>query len=95
MKLSLTRACRGNRRTERIRRSALSGAGQIGATLTRRFTALAHRVFVANSRAPEPLAALARETIGLPDQSVTLMFAVGNTGNQSLNLLNRTIRDVF
>jgi hypothetical protein len=38
---------------------------------------------------------LASETIGLPDESVTLMFAVGNTGNQSLNLLNRTIRDVF
>lgn len=38
---------------------------------------------------------LASETIALPDHSVTLMFAVGNTGNQSLNLLNRTIRDVF
>jgi predicted ferric reductase len=38
---------------------------------------------------------LASETIGLPDQSVTLMFAVGNTGKQSLTLLNRTIRDVF
>jgi hypothetical protein len=31
----------------------LIGAGQIGGTLTRRFTALGHEVFVANSRGPE------------------------------------------
>jgi 8-hydroxy-5-deazaflavin:NADPH oxidoreductase len=38
------------------------GAGQIGGTLTRRLTALGHNVFVANSRGPETLAGLARET---------------------------------
>jgi predicted dinucleotide-binding enzyme len=38
------------------------GAGQIGGTLTRRFTALGHEVFVANSRGPESLKELARET---------------------------------
>lgn len=38
------------------------GAGQIGGTLTRRFTALGHQVLVANSRGPESLAALAGET---------------------------------
>jgi 8-hydroxy-5-deazaflavin:NADPH oxidoreductase len=38
------------------------GAGQIGGTLTRRFAQLGHEVFVANSRGPESLAALARET---------------------------------
>ena len=38
------------------------GAGQIGGTLTRRLTALGHNVFVANSRGPESLANLARET---------------------------------
>ena len=38
------------------------GAGQIGATLTRRFTALGHEVFVANSRGPETLAQLVQET---------------------------------
>jgi 8-hydroxy-5-deazaflavin:NADPH oxidoreductase len=38
------------------------GAGQIGGTLTRRFTALGHEVFVANSRGPETLADLAAET---------------------------------
>jgi len=38
------------------------GAGNIGATLTRRFTALGHEVAVANSRGPETLADLARET---------------------------------
>jgi 8-hydroxy-5-deazaflavin:NADPH oxidoreductase len=38
------------------------GAGQIGETLTRRLTALGHKVFVANSRGPETLRALAAET---------------------------------
>ena len=38
------------------------GAGQIGGTLTRRLTALGHEVFVANSRGPETLSALAVET---------------------------------
>jgi predicted dinucleotide-binding enzyme len=38
------------------------GAGQIGGTLTRRLTALGHDVSVANSRGPETLAGLARET---------------------------------
>lgn len=38
------------------------GAGQIGGTLTRRLSALGHRVFVANSRGPETLVDLARET---------------------------------
>ena len=38
------------------------GAGHIGGTLTRRFAALGHAVRVANSRGPESLADLARET---------------------------------
>jgi predicted dinucleotide-binding enzyme len=38
------------------------GAGNIGATLTRRLTALGHHVAVANSRGPETLAELADET---------------------------------
>ena len=38
------------------------GAGQIGGTLARRFTALGHDVFVANSRGPETLSDLAAET---------------------------------
>src|SRR2546423_9480344 len=38
------------------------GAGHIGGTLTRRFSALGHKVFVANSRGPETLAALVQET---------------------------------
>jgi predicted dinucleotide-binding enzyme len=40
----------------------LIGAGQIGGTLTRRLTALGHEVSVANSRGPETLADLAKET---------------------------------
>jgi predicted dinucleotide-binding enzyme len=42
------------------------GAGHIGGTLTRRLTALGHNVFVANSRGPETLAALASETGAKP-----------------------------
>lgn len=38
------------------------GAGQIGGTLTRRLTALGHRVAVANSRGPGTLRALAAAT---------------------------------
>jgi hypothetical protein len=38
------------------------GAGHIGGTLTRRFSALGHQVFVANSRGPQTLADLAAET---------------------------------
>jgi hypothetical protein len=41
---------------------AITGAGDIGATLTLRLTALGHHVRVANSRGPETLAALAKET---------------------------------
>jgi predicted dinucleotide-binding enzyme len=38
------------------------GAGHIGATLTRRLRALGHDVSVANSRGPQTLGALAKET---------------------------------
>src|SRR5437899_13100665 len=42
------------------------GAGHIGGSLTRRFSALGHKVFVANSRGPETLASLAQETGATP-----------------------------
>src|SRR5258707_9722083 len=42
------------------------GAGQIGGTLTRRLTALGHKVLVANSPGPESLKALAAETGATP-----------------------------
>jgi 8-hydroxy-5-deazaflavin:NADPH oxidoreductase len=42
------------------------GAGNIGGTLTRRFTALGHKVYVANSRGPETLTNLAAETGATP-----------------------------
>src|SRR5690242_18692169 len=51
------------------------GAGHIGGTLTRRLTELGHKVFVANSRGPESLADLARETGAKP---VTVDEAVRN-----------------
>jgi predicted dinucleotide-binding enzyme len=42
------------------------GAGQIGGTLTRRLTALGHEVSVANSRGPQSLADLVKETGAKP-----------------------------
>ena len=51
------------------------GAGHIGGTLTRRLTALGHTVFVANSRGPETLKDLAKETGA---QAVTASEAVKN-----------------
>jgi predicted dinucleotide-binding enzyme len=47
-------------------RIGIIGAGQIGGTLARRLTALGHDVSIANSRGPESLAALARETGAKP-----------------------------
>jgi predicted dinucleotide-binding enzyme len=53
------------------------GTGHIGGTLTRRFTALGHEVFVANSRGPETLSELAKET-GAKAVSVTEAARAGD-----------------
>jgi predicted dinucleotide-binding enzyme len=47
-------------------RFGIIGAGKIGSTLARRLTALGHEVSIDNSRGPETLAALARETGAKP-----------------------------
>ena len=52
------------------------GAGNIGGTLAGRFSALGHHVSVANSRGPETLADLARET-GATPVSVTAAAHAG------------------
>jgi predicted dinucleotide-binding enzyme len=49
------------------------GAGNIGGTLTRRFAALGHEVFVANSRGPETLNDLAAETGAVQSRSSKLL----------------------
>jgi 8-hydroxy-5-deazaflavin:NADPH oxidoreductase len=51
---------------KRIMKIGIIGSGEIGGTLTRRFTALGHQVAVANSRGPESLADLAAETGAIP-----------------------------
>jgi len=38
---------------------------------------------------------LASETIAFPDQSVVLTYAAGESANNSIGLVNRTVRDVF
>ncbi|MFZ5893316.1 MAG: NAD(P)-binding domain-containing protein [Myxococcota bacterium] len=50
------------RNEERRMKIGIIGSGNIGGTLTRRLRALGHDVFVANSRGPASLDALARET---------------------------------
>jgi len=47
-------------------RIGIIGAGNIGGTLARRLTALGHEVSIANSRGPQTLAALAKETGAKP-----------------------------
>jgi 8-hydroxy-5-deazaflavin:NADPH oxidoreductase len=47
-------------------RIGIIGAGHIGGTLTRRFSAVGHEVSVANSRGPESLSELAKETGATP-----------------------------
>ena len=47
-------------------RIGIIGAGHIGGTLARRLTALGHEVSIANSRGPDTLADLARETGARP-----------------------------
>jgi predicted dinucleotide-binding enzyme len=47
-------------------RIGIIGAGNIGGALTRRFAALGHEVFVANSRGPETLKNLTAETGAIP-----------------------------
>ncbi|GAA2408378.1 NAD(P)-binding domain-containing protein [Streptomyces glaucosporus] len=47
-------------------RIGIIGAGNIGGNLTRRLTALGHEVYVANSRGPHTLTALAEETGATP-----------------------------
>jgi len=47
-------------------RIGIIGAGQIGGTLARRLTKLGHEVSIANSRGPESLAGLAKDTGAKP-----------------------------
>ncbi|MFB7513215.1 NADPH-dependent F420 reductase [Streptomyces sp. NPDC056144] len=47
-------------------RIGIIGAGNIGGNLTRRLTTLGHEVYVANSRGPHTLTALAEETGATP-----------------------------
>lgn len=67
------------------------GAGHIGGTLTRRLTALGHDVAVANSRGPETLASLAKETGAHP---VTAEEAVRGRDVVIVTIPEKNIRDL-
>lgn len=67
------------------------GAGQIGGTLTRRFTALGHEVAVANSRGPEALSELAAETGA---RAVTVREAVRGVDLIVVTIPEARVRDL-
>jgi predicted dinucleotide-binding enzyme len=67
------------------------GAGQIGGTLTRRLTALGHKVAVANSRGPESLRDLAKETGAT---AVTVTDAVKNKDLIIVTIPEKNIPDL-
>ncbi len=77
-------------------RIGIIGAGNIGGTLARRFSALGHQVSVANSRGPETLKDLAAETGAKP---VTVRDAVRNAEVVVVTIPMRNIpelpRDLF
>ena len=58
------------------------GSGQIGGTLTRRLSALGHKVFVANSRGPESLKDLAAETGAKRSRSARLPEAASSSSSR-------------
>ncbi|HUF34547.1 MAG TPA: NAD(P)-binding domain-containing protein [Gemmatimonadales bacterium] len=68
-------------------RIGIIGAGQIGGTLARRLAGLGHEVSVANSRGPETLAALAKET-GVKAVTVEQAARVGEVVIVSIPLKN-------
>jgi len=72
------------------------GAGNIGGTLARRLAALGHQVSVANSRGPESLAAVARES-GARAVTVEEAARAGDVVIVSIPLKNvsRLPRDLF
>jgi 8-hydroxy-5-deazaflavin:NADPH oxidoreductase len=79
------------------------GAGNIGGTLTRRFTALGHKVFVANSRGPETLKDLAAETGATPvtvgqaaqtGELVIVTIPLKNVSSLPAGLFAKTRKDV-
>lgn len=72
-------------------RIAIIGAGQIGGTLTRRFRSLGHEVFVANSRGPQTLTDLAKETGAT---AVTVAEAARSGDVVVVTIPQRNVRDL-
>ncbi|MEV0411148.1 NAD(P)-binding domain-containing protein [Streptomyces sp. NPDC050448] len=79
------------------------GAGNIGGNLTRRLTALGHEVSLANSRGPETLADLAKETGATPvtvaeaardAEVVVVTIPLKNVPNLPAGLFDQAAKDV-
>ncbi|MGO8080476.1 NADPH-dependent F420 reductase [Rhizobium leguminosarum] len=67
------------------------GAGHIGGSLTRRLTAVGHKVFVSNSRGPETLADLANQTGA---EAVTALEAARSGEIVIVTIPQNRIRDI-
>jgi hypothetical protein len=67
------------------------GAGHIGGTLARRLSALGHDVFIANSRGPETLAALAEDAGA---KAVTLHEAARGKDVVIVSIPEKAVRDL-
>lgn len=72
-------------------RIGIIGSGNVGGTLTRRFSTLGHEVTVANSRGPESLAGLAAETGAHPG---TVQAAAEDSDVVVLAVPVRAVRDL-
>jgi 8-hydroxy-5-deazaflavin:NADPH oxidoreductase len=72
-------------------RIGIIGAGNIGGTLARRLTQLGHEVSIANSRGPETLAALAKETGASP---VTVEQAARAGNVVIVTIPEKSVRDL-
>lgn len=79
------------------------GAGHIGSTLTRRLSRLGHEIYIANSRGPASLAALAKETGAKPVTAIEASHAgkivivtipEGKIPNLAKNLFDGVAADV-
>jgi Domain of unknown function (DUF4397) len=65
------------------------------APATEQWIGIPHGTYRVQVTAEGSSTVLASEQITLPDQSVTLTYAAGESANNSVGLVSRTIRDVF
>jgi len=75
----------------KMKNIGIIGAGQIGSTLARKFSALGHKVKIANSRGPETLTELAKE---LNVQAVTINEVIKDVDVVIIAIPQKRIEDL-